>query len=507
MFNVIDRPRIKRSKFNLTHDVKFSAKLGALIPIMVDEIVPGDKFRVRSEVMMRFAPMIAPVLHSMDVYTHYFFVPNRLLFDSWESFITGGEQGSDATLPPRVTISDTRKSYLASKTLADYMGLPIIDQATTVHQSIPVSLLPFRAYQTIYNEYYRDQNLEEKVPISKSDGNVTNATELDATFELRYRKWAKDYFTSALPWTQRGEDVSIPTTVEYSNPSKVNLLAGDPAANGNLSVNAGNVYADGSSQPAIIDNIESLGITINDLRESNRLQQWLERSARGGSRYIEQILSHFGVMSSDKRLQRPEYLGGGKNPVVISEVLNTAGVNAESNLPQGNMAGHGISVGVNNGFRKRFEEHGWVIGLLSVMPKAAYSQGIHRKFTRNDKFDYYWPEFANLGEQKVLNQEIFMDWENQESGQRSIAFGYQSRYAEYKYGCNRIAGDFRTTLNYWHLARQFQNQPVLNNAFVEYDKDNRIFAVEDENEDHLYCQVLNRVDAVRPMPYFATPRL
>jgi len=482
--------------------------MGELIPIYLEEIVPGDNFKVNTELLLRMSPLTAPVMHRINVYTHYFFVPNRIVWDNWESFITGGKDGTEMPEHPQVVMNQVSKSLFTKGNLSDYFGLPTMDGFVGTDNQY-VSGLPFRAYTEIYNEYYRDQNLTDAIEYDKTDG-TAGLTEMQKICAIRRRAWEKDYYTSALPWAQRGDTALIPTASGFR--TEVTNLDGSEATTGaalqTQFISGGNQVGNtglniqGSGDPVNIVN----EINVNDLRKSVRLQEWLERSARGGSRYIEQILSHFGVRSSDARLQRPEFLGGGKNPVVISEVLNTTGETSENaGLPQGNMAGHGISVGRTNGFKKRFEEHGYVIGIMSVLPKATYQQGIEKPWTRTDKFDYYWPEFAQLGEQEIMQNEIYADFDN--IATQEGTFGYQSRYAEYKYKCSSVHGDFRDNLSYWHLGRQFANPPVLNQAFVEADPDPRIFAVKDPGEDKLYAQIYNSVSAIRPMPYFNNPTL
>jgi len=506
LFSTNRATRRKRSKFNLSHERKLSMNMGELIPTLVQEVVPGDNFKVSQEQMIRLAPMIAPIMHRINVYTHYFFVPNRIVWDNWEDFITGGPQGDLAPSVPVLTYWNSSKTRFPKGGLADHLGIPPIDEITSGASSINISEIPFRAYQEIYNEYYRDQNLTNPIAYNKGDGGGTSE-QADAVTTLRKRAWAKDYFTSALPWSQRGGEANIP--VDYMDQSRWYSEAGDsPTVGGPLETNTSSQISatvDSVITPGRIENIE--GITVNDLRRSVRLQEWLEKTARGGSRYIEQILSHFGVKSSDARLQRPEYLGGGKNPVVISEVLNTAGdFDNQSSAAVGEMAGHGVSVGANFGFKRSFEEHGYVLGITSVIPRATYQQGINRHFSRKDKFDYYWPEFANLGEQEIKNQEIYADVVTADAPNENT-FGYQSRYSEYKYGCNTVHGDFRDELDFWHMGRKFANLPALNETFVMADPTDRIFAVTDASEEKLYVQIYNSISALRPMPYFGTPRL
>lgn len=503
-----------KNKFDLSHERKFSFQMAELIPIMVQEIVPGDSFRVNSEIMLRMAPMLAPIMHRVNVRTEYFFVPNRLVWDEWEDFITGGRLGTSNPVAPYFTTQNlVQVGRLQQHSLADYMGLPIM-QLLPVNPPVPISVLPFRAYQLIFDEYYRDQNLSPSIEISKASGEVTG-TELTKTSTKRTRCWEKDYFTSALPFAQRGPEVLMPLqgegSVTYKNVSNVFASddGGNPTPGALTTQNDGTLFVESAGGPeqGRIENIDEViltasSVTINELRRSIKLQEWLEKNAVGGGRYVEQILSHFGVKSSDARLQRPEYLGGGKAPMVVSEVLSTF-QETDGEIPQGNMSGHGMSYGTRNGFKRTFEEHGFVIGLISVLPRTAYQNGIDRKFTRFDRFDYYWPEFANIGEQEVKNKEIFYDeGENTTEG----IWGYQSRYAEYKYGCSSVHGAFRTQFSYWHMGRIFTNLPPLNEDFVRANPTTRIYTVID-SDDHLYCHLFNKVDALRPMPYFGTPTL
>jgi hypothetical protein len=494
LFNSIKLTKPKKNVFDLTHDVKLSADMGNLTPILTMECVPGDKFDISCESLIRFAPLVAPVMHRMDVTMHYFFVPNRILWDNWEKFIT---DANSEHVAPYVTYNGNPAFWSdAQKKFMDYIGVP--PNNTGVDQRINV--LPFAAYQCIYNEYYRDQNLISPVNYKLTDGsNGTNYLELT---KMRKRAWEHDYFTASLPFAQKGAAVDIPIgLVEgdlpvYLNSSNGTTLNGSPssvnvgAQGGRTDVPADSLYADTSN--ATIE-----PTTINDLRRAFRLQEWLEKNARGGTRYIENILTHFGVKSSDARLQRPEYITGVKSPVVISEVLQTGQSDA---TPQGNMAGHGISVSSGRAGSYFCEEHGYIIGIMSVMPKTAYQQGIPKTFLKNDSLDYFWPSFANIGEQPVTKNELYAYTSNAED-----TFGYVPRYAEYKYMPSRVAGDFRTTLDYWHLGRIFDTEPNLNQTFVECNPTKRVFAVEDPEGDSLYCHVLNKIRAIRPMPKYGTP--
>jgi hypothetical protein len=499
LFNSIKLSKPKKNVFDLTHDVKLSANMGNLTPILTMECVPGDKFDLSCESLIRFAPLVAPVMHRMDVTMHYFFVPNRILWDNWEKFIT---DANSEHVAPYIQINqdynDTAE-LRESLRFMDYMGVPPIPGGATSQR---VNSLPFAAYQCIYNEYYRDQNLIAPVDYKLTDGAPSGLPKILELTRLRKRAWEHDYFTASLPFAQKGAAVDIPIgLVEgdlpvYLNSSNGTTLNGSPASvnvgaqGGRTDVPVDSLYADTSN--ATIE-----PTTINDLRRAFRLQEWLEKNARGGTRYIENILTHFGVKSSDARLQRPEYITGVKSPVVISEVLQTG---QSDTTPQGNMAGHGISVTSGRAGSYFCEEHGYIIGIMSVMPKTAYQQGIPKTFLKNDSLDYFWPSFANIGEQPVTKNEVFAY-----TSSANDTFGYVPRYAEYKYMPSRVAGEFRTTLDYWHLGRIFSTEPNLNQTFVECNPTTRVFAVEDVEGDHLYCHVLNKIRAIRPMPKYGTP--
>ena len=551
IFNSIRLKRPKRNVFNLSYENKLTMNMGELVPVMCMPIVPGDKFRVNTEALVRLAPLVAPMMHRVNVYTHYFFVPNRLVWNEWEDFITKGIDGADAPVLPRFSIHDrwtfvqseaVMKQWFGDSSLWDYMGLPTltgvgnkkynISNGVVLPNNFRVSVLPFRAYQLIYNEYYRDQNLTDPVEFGLGSGIYDGGSDLDALLQIRRRAWEKDYFTSALPWLQRGPEVTVPVggsfgVVKLANRNNNQIFVGpdgDPTqvdvgmnlihaadknnvtpgtiqtglSNGSNSGNA--VWLD--PKGTLVVDGENSGISIQDLRTSNALQRWFERNARGGSRYIEQILAHFGVRSSDARLQRPQFLGGGKMPIAVSEVLQTSSTDATS--PQANMAGHGISAGVNNGFRHYFEEHGYVIGLMSIMPRTGYQQGVPRDFTKFDNMDFYFPEFAHLSEQEIKNQELYV---SNDSTYNEGTFGYTPRYAEYKYHESEAHGDFRGNMSFWHLNRIFTGKPNLNTTFVECNPSNRVFATSQTSDDKFWVQIYQDVKALRLMPKYGTPML
>lgn len=490
IFDTIQMSKPRRSAFDLSHERKLSMEMGKLVPTLVQEVVPGDHFKGSTEIMARMAPMVAPVMHRVNVFMHYFFVPNRIIWNQWEDFITGGREGTTTPTMPVITLTENQRKV---GSLPDHLGVPTHDTIIP-ENDMKVNALPFWAYHQIYNDYYRDPNLSTPHGLSTA-GSYNTA--------LHDRAWEKDYFTSALPWAQRGPEVNLPIAPNYAQITQIEsaVLGNNPTPSQLETQADGHIlatYPEGrvaSKVKNLDDNMANL--TINDLRRTSALQRWLEKQARGGYRYVETILSHFGVKSSDQRLQRAEYIGGGKQPMVISEVLNTSSTATD---PQGTMSGHGISTGSTNNFKYKVEEHGYIIGICSILPRTAYQQGLPRHFVRRDKTDFYWPEFANLGEQEVKRNELYWTEDDEDT-----TFGYQQRYAEYKYAHDTVHGDFKDTLNFWHMGRIFETPPNLNENFVKSNPTDRIFAVEEG--DKIWVQLYNDIKAQRPMPYFADPRL
>lgn len=527
---------VKRSTFDLSHEVKTTLRFGKLIPFFCQEVLPKDTFSMRSEIFMRFMPMLAPVMHEINVYTHFFFVPNRLVYQDWEKFITGGDDGrfgdkddvvtNPAHTPPYYNVNNITnwRTLCTKKTLWDYLGLPDIAQYTiNTTGTARISAIPFRAYAKIYNDWYRDENLVPEIPIPVTGGNVTSEFNTGVMGVLRTRAWEKDYFTAALPFTQKGQPLSL------------NLNGNNAPVTLTSTAGAWSVYPNGASDlgsrsdGTLIDTQTNtpLGLSpdgsleadisqvtiasINELREAFQVQKFLERQALAGSRYVESLLSHFGVRSSDARLQRSEFLGGGKANVIISEVLQQTQneVNAQDEVisAQGNMAGHAVSVGKSNRWKAFFEEHGFVIGIMSILPRTTYQQGIPRQFSREDKFDYAWPLLAHLGQQEVLNKELF--YTGHGSARPNDVFGYQDRYQEYRYIPSSVHGDLKDTLSFWHLGRIFNSLPSLNQNFIEaHDNAMKgIFPVMQDNDsdDKIIAEIYNHVIAKRPLPLYGTP--
>lgn len=531
-FNSVELRKPTRSKFDLSHEKRLSTRMGRLTPVFISETLPNDTFRCNTEVMLRLAPLLAPIMHRVNVFIHFFFVPNRLLWEDWELFITGGRLGTETPpVPPNneiVNIPDFGTDLLDVGSLFDYLGgNPIPDADMPTWGSRTLDAMPFAAYYKVWYDYYRDRNFvadNEDLPLPSGD--CYNEFDNSHMMDLRNRCWEHDYFTSSLPWTQRGAEVLMPLqgtgSVTYLTTSLLKTFDGsnvgqDVAVETGASVSTG--VREMNFAPALqgrvenIDevNLDSSDVSINDLRRAIALQSWLERNALAGSRYNEAIYAHFARRTSDGRLQRAEYLGGGKVTVKISEVVSTAWSvdGSAADVPQGNMSGHGISFGNTNQFTYNCEEHGFVIGILSVMPTSGYMQGIPRMFLQRNTFlDYPFPSFAHLGEQEVYKYELYANTTNVPVDRTTQpVFGYNSRYVDWKFINSSSHGDFRTSLDYWHLTRKFSSSPVLGEEFNTFEDalQDRVFAV--SNVDTLWCYIYNQCSVIRSLPYFGTPML
>lgn len=539
----VRRPR--RNKFNLSFQNKLTTKFGQLTPFLVQDVIPGDHFKVGSSHVIRLQPTVAPVMHNVQIYKHYFFVPLRLIWDDWEEFITGGVTGSASPTYPVIEFrdfDDDNTGSLHAGSLADYLGFPTLEQVEDSYRPDgSFDALPFMAYQLIYQEYYRDQNLQAEAIDFPIKGDVISRYR-DSLTKLRFRAWKKDEFTSALPWPQRaGQSVALPvnvtSTASLTNvpgiASGINMLDGTSPNAGSgqnvvslpKSVRPGEtqyphlgVAQGGSDHVAQVDvtkntrvNVSSTASLANivELRRAFKVQEWLEAMATGGARYVEQIKRIFGVRTSDGRLQRPLYLGGTSCPLVMEATAQTSQTTTGSNPSvQGNLSGNGASVTSDFVFKNRFEEHGFIIGIMSIVPRASYYQGIPAKYLRQNRFDYYWPQFAHIGEQPILKRRLFFSFDSDSASDTSV-FGYQPRYAEYRFNNDEVHGELRTTLKQWHLGRDLSPKVQLNTDFVTVQPEvaDNIMAVNSYLAAPFICQINNSILGSRLVSKYGTPHL
>lgn len=498
---------MKRSKHSLSYYKLLTAKMGRLIPIGMTEVLPGDTVQQATSALIRTNPLLAPIMHPVHVRIHHWYVPWRLIWDDFEDFITGGPDGQDASVWP--TITTPASTGFTESSLADYLGV------TPGVASRAVSALPFRAYAMIFNEHYRDQDLVTELGLSTASGSDTTTS-----VALALAAWEKDYFTAARPWTQKGPSVTLPigteapvrsfakqtgtvtdeifvetsggrATLAFNGASPYAVIPNDVAG----SVPGGSIKwqqpgstssTDSAAGYNFADLSEATGVDINQVRLAFALQRYEEARARYGSRYTE-YLRYLGVRSSDARLQRPEYLGGGKQTIQWSEVLSTA---ETEEAPVGALKGHGMGAMRSNRYRRFFEEHGYIMTLMSVRPKTIYAQGLARTWNRRTKEDVWQKELEHIGQQEILNKELYFAHTDPDG-----PFGYQDRYDEYRRSESSIAGAFRSSLNYWHMARIFASDPTLNGTFVTCDPTQRNFV--DTSGDPLLVMANHSIQARR----------
>lgn len=525
---------MKRTKFDRSHVYKTTFGSGKLIPVFIDEVLPGDTTRMSVNYFARLATPVKPIMDNIYLDWFFFFVPNRLVWEHWQNFCFEQEDPDDSTdyvIPTVTATGNSENAYIGS--LWDYFGLPV----NTSGNLSGVSALPFRGVYLIYNEWFRDENLQKSVKIQKGDVNEvlnsTRASEQPAWvfnsgsnivpgFACPPRSKRHDYFTSALPWTQKGPGVEIPlgasAPVLPAKSVSTNFLSPDISYRGSVGIQSGHmniINPHGGDTTDIGMKLDDFGLyadlskatsyTINSLRTAFQMQKFYERLARGGSRYTEVLRSFFGVVSPDARLQRPEFLGSFTKMVNVNPIAQTSATDNTS--PQGNLSAYGVTAAKFHGFTKSFVEHGYIFGFVCARADLTYQQGINKMWLRSTVYDFYWPTFAHLGEQAIELREIYA----QGSEADTTVFGYQERYAEYRYKPSQITGKFRSSvtggnLDVWHLSQFFKNAPTLNEEFiVEKPPIDRIIAVPSEPE--FLLDIGFRYTTVRPMPMFGTPGL
>ena len=523
LFSQIPQANIQRSIMDRSSGYKTTFDSGYLIPFFWDEVLPGDSFRLKTSLFARLATPAVPFMDNLFLDTQYFFVPSRLLWSNFQRFM-GEQDDPDDSIDYLVPVINSGESGVAVGSIYDYFGIP------TGVANLEFSALPFRAYNLIWNEWYRDENLQDSVP-----KNMTDGPDSLSDYSILRRGKRHDYFTSCLPWPQKGAGVELPlsgnapvygidgTAMGLSKESSstygsgFHMITTDTSllisgGSGNRDVNIVSKGLEGRPSNVYADLSEVTAATINSLRTAFQMQKFLEKCARGGTRYTEILRAHFGVVSPDARLQRPEYLGGASTRIHINPVAQTASSDAVS--PQGNLAAFGVSGSTHHGFNKGFVEHGYIIGLLSVRADLTYQQGLNRLLSHRTRYDYYWPSFAHLGEQAVLNKEIYAQGGSVKDEDLNViddkVFGYQERYAEYRYRPSYITGKFRSSyaqsLDVWHLSQYFSNLPVLNDEFiVDNPPVSRVVAVQDEPQ--FLLDAYFDLKCTRPMPLYGVPGL
>lgn len=539
--------RPKRNKFDLSRVNKLTCEAGEIIPFFLEECLPDDSFKLATANRIRLAPQVLPLMHQIDVSMYWFFVPCRILWPNWEEFITGGKDGTSEPIIPYYNFGQGTSSYRKTSGvgfLSDYLGIPTNASGTVPHSITPQSynFMPFAAYVKIYNDYFRDENFTSELPFELSDGfqDITGVTSgspsscIDSIYAgssptnlvahpwqriyggCFLASWKKEYFTSALPNTQRGPIVNIPLgdtapvvfgpageSISVYNRSigtvNQNPTTGEQIYDGALI----GTQSTGQKRPLQADLSEATNTNIIELRRAFRIQEFLERMNAGGSRLTEMIYSMFGVKSPDARLQRAEFIGASHNPVLVDAVYQTSA--SQNNSPLADFAGKAISVGGQKPISYYCKEHGYIMGLMVIRPRPEYQNITRRHWLHGltGKFDYFWPILANIGDQAILNRELYAG-----DGATIMSFGYTPRYQEYRFAPSETHGEMQTTLKYFHMNRIFTSQPVLNQQFMNCNPRTDMFAVTDgEVSHHYWCEILIGCQAKRPIPKFGTPML